>query len=190
MSKAMKKQNSVYRLAIDAMLAAMCAALGYFSLDLMDFKFTFENLPILIGGIIFGPVDGMLIGFVGTFLYQLIRYGIEASTPLWIVPYVISGLIAGLGGYFCRKQDKYGFRVLVLVPVLLVNAALVTLMNTGSLYIYYKYILQIPVETMLLKLPVRLLVGGLKAVVYVFAIPALLTGLEKAHILARPGEKS
>lgn len=50
------------RLTIDAMLAALCAVLGYISLDLGNLKTTFESLLILL--------DGLLIGAIGTFIYQ------------------------------------------------------------------------------------------------------------------------
>ena len=50
------------QLTLDAMLAAMCAVLGYVALDMGNIKITFESLPILLGAMLFGPVDGMLIG--------------------------------------------------------------------------------------------------------------------------------
>ena len=63
------------KIALDSMLAAMCAALGYAALDFNNLKITFESLPILLGALLLGPVDGMAIGVVGTLIYQLIRYG-------------------------------------------------------------------------------------------------------------------
>ena len=65
------------QLTLDAMLAAMCAVLGYLSLDFGNLKITFESLPILLGAMLFGPADGFLIGTVGTFIYQLLRYGVS-----------------------------------------------------------------------------------------------------------------
>ena len=56
------------------MLCAMCAVLGYVALDLGSIKLTFESLPVLLGALLFGPVDGMFIGGIGTLLYQLVRY--------------------------------------------------------------------------------------------------------------------
>ena len=58
----------IKQLALDSMLAAMCAILGYLALDLGSLKFTFESLPVLLGALLFGPIDGMLIGGVGTLL--------------------------------------------------------------------------------------------------------------------------
>ena len=74
------------KIALDSMLAAMCAALGYAALDFNNLKITFESLPILLGALLLGPVDGLAIGVVGTLIYQLIRYGVSATTLLWILP--------------------------------------------------------------------------------------------------------
>ena len=83
------------RLAVDAVLSAMCAVLGAVAIDLNSIKITLESFPVLLGALLFGPVDGMAIGFVGTFLYQLLRYGISATTMLWILPYAAVGWLAG-----------------------------------------------------------------------------------------------
>lgn len=90
------------QLTIDAMLCAMCAVLGYVALDLGSIKLTFESLPVLLGALLFGPVDGMFIGGIGTLLYQLVRYGVTATTLLWILPYVVCGLLVGA---WARKRD-------------------------------------------------------------------------------------
>ena len=74
------------KLAMDSMLAAMCAVLGYLSLDFGNLKITFESVPILLGALLLGPIDGMAIGGVGTLLYQLVRYGVSVTTLLWILP--------------------------------------------------------------------------------------------------------
>ena len=76
---------STTQLTINAMLAAVCAVLGYLALDLFTLKFTFESFPVLLAGLMYGPVNGALVGFIGTFLYQVLRYGMEMSTPLWII---------------------------------------------------------------------------------------------------------
>ena len=84
------------RLAFDAMLAAMCAVLGALSIDLGNLKITFEGFPVLLGALLFGPLDGLAIGGIGTLVYQLLRYGVSVTTPLWILPYMLAGLLVGL----------------------------------------------------------------------------------------------
>ena len=90
------------KIALDSMLAAMCAALGYAALDFNNLKITFESLPILLGALLLGPVDGMAIGVVGTLIYQLIRYGviIVSTVPMmllypFIQKYFVKGVMIG-----------------------------------------------------------------------------------------------
>lgn len=111
------------QIAIDAMLAAMCAVLGYVSLDLGNMKFTFEAFPILLGALLLGPVDGMIIAAVGTGIYQILKYGLMSTTILWIIPYVIYALYVGL----LRKKNLWF--------VVFSSGIIVTLLNTGVIYL-------------------------------------------------------
>ena len=111
------------QIAIDAMLAAMCAVLGYVSLDLGNMKFTFEAFPILLGALLLGPVDGMIIAAVGTGIYQILKYGLMSTTILWIIPYIIYALYVGL----LRKKNLWF--------VVFSSGIIVTLLNTGVIYL-------------------------------------------------------
>ena len=119
------------QLAIDAMLCAVCAVLGYVALDLGSIKITFESLPVLLGALLFGPVDGMLIGGVGTLIYQLIRYGVTATTPLWIAPYVVCGLLVGA----CARWREFALSRRQTVALVVAAELAVTAINTAALYI-------------------------------------------------------
>lgn len=119
------------KLAMDSMLAAMCAVLGYLSLDFGNLKITFESVPILLGALLLGPIDGMAIGGVGTLLYQLVRYGVSVTTPLWILPYVLCGLVVGLSS---ARRDFHPSRWESTVFIVS-GELLITLLNTVTLYI-------------------------------------------------------
>lgn len=119
------------QLTLDAMLCALCAVLGYVALDLGSVKLTFESLPILLGGLLFGPLDGMLIGGVGTLIYQLLRYGVSATTLLWMLPYVACGLIAGAWSRANRFHLERVQTVFLVVSAELV----VTGLNTIPIYV-------------------------------------------------------
>jgi ECF transporter S component (folate family) len=178
-----KKKGWILRITYDGLLAALCAVLGSVAaIDIGIAKLTFENVPVVIAGLLFGPVDGMLVGFVGIFLSQVIRYGIDASTMLWVAPYVLSGLVVGLGAFLCRFRPKF-WQLLV---ILIVDAIVVTGTNTVGLYIYYYYILKTPKETMFAAIPVRLAVSAVKGVLYAILMPLLIKGLESAGIYERP----
>ena len=164
------------QLTLDAMLAAMCAVLGYVALDMGNIKITFESLPILLGAMLFGPLDGMLIGGVGTLLYQLLRYGVAMLTPLWILPYVLCGLLAG---WWARRRDfslGSGERVRLVVLAEL----LVTVLNTGVLYLDSRLMGYWFPGFITGALALRLTVCVVKALVFALVLPSLMQAAELA----------
>lgn len=163
------------RLSADAMLAAMCAVLGYLSLDFGNLKITFESVPVLVAALLFGPADGAAVGFVGTLIYQLARYGVTATTPLWIAPYVLCGALVG---WYAKKRGFSLAQGEVLFTVVS-NELLITALNTVVLYIDSKiYGYYSPVYIFgSLALRAALCVG--KAVAYSFALPPLLRAVRR-----------
>ena len=91
------------QMAYDAILTAMCVVLGLVSLDFGKLKITFEDLPILLGAALFGPWDGMIIGVLGTSIYQMLRFGADPTLPLWVIPLMVGGLVAGM----LAKRSNY-----------------------------------------------------------------------------------
>lgn len=118
-------------LCINSMLAAMCAVLGYLSIDTGNLKITLESVPIIIGAALYGPVCGIAVGGIGTLVYQLLRYGLMVTTPLWMLPYCVCGLIVGL--YAKRKDFDLDRKELILICV--IAELVVTTLNTGVLYV-------------------------------------------------------
>jgi len=169
------KKLTTRQLTLDAMLAAMCAVLGYLAIDTGTVKITFESVPVLLAALLFGPLDGMAVGLVGTLVYQLLRYGVSVTTPLWILPYVLCGLIVGLAA------KKKGFALSQGQTVLFVVIAelVVTLLNTFTLYVDSKiYAYYFPgIITGALALRLALCVA--KAVAYAYLLPLLLKPIRK-----------
>lgn len=79
----------------------------------------------------FGAPEGAAIGFVGTFIYQVIRYGFTATTFLWILPYCACGVLAGL--YVKRRGFRLSRGHTIFIVVL--AEIMITTLNTGVLYI-------------------------------------------------------
>lgn len=131
-------QNKTKRMATNAMLAALCAVLGFIAIDMWTMKITLESFPVNMGALLFGPVDGAIIAFLGSFIYQILKYGFSATTLLWILPGVIS---AGLLGWYAKKKAFNLSKRQMLVAVLLAELV-ITLLNTGVIYIdsnFYGY---------------------------------------------------
>ena len=155
------------RLAADAMFAAMVTVLAAAAIKTGNLKITIEAMPVFLGALMLGPVDGMVIGGIGTLLYQLLSYGVTATTALWIAPYVLLGLCVGAvsarHGYACTKRQ------LVLLVVL--GELGITALNTASLYIdslIYGYYSPVFVFG---TLPLRLGICAAKAIVFSLLLP-------------------
>ena len=164
------------RLAADAMFAAMVTVLGLVSISTGNLKITVEALPVFLGALLLGPVDGLAIGGVGTLLYQLLRFGVSATTALWIAPYVLLGLCVGAvsarHGYDCTPRQ---------LALLAVRGELgITGLNTGSLYLdslIYGYYSPVFVFG---TLPLRLAICAGKGIVLARLLPTLLRVTRRA----------
>jgi len=165
---------------MDAMLAALCAVLGYVSLDLGNLKVTFESLPILLGALLFGPLDGMAVGGVGTLIYQLLRYGVSVTTPLWMLPYIVCGLTAGL---YARK---HGFELGrgQTAAVVVGSELLVTVLNTGVLYLDSKIFDYYSPAFIFGSLGLRLVICVVKAAVFSAILWGLVRDMRRAMRLS------
>ena len=158
------------QLTINAMLAAMCAVLGYVSLDMGNIKITFESVPVLLAAVLFGPVDGMLVGGVGTLIYQLIRYGVSATTPLWILPYILCGLVAGLWA----KKGHFNLGRRQMVALVTVAEFLIFAVNTVVIYLDSKIYGYYSFAYVFGAFGVRFILCIVQSVVFGLALPGLI----------------
>ena len=81
------------RMILKALFIAMHVALCYVSINFGNMVITAAGLPIIIGAMMFGPISGLEIGLMGSFLNQMLKYGFTATTILWILPAGIKGLL-------------------------------------------------------------------------------------------------
>ena len=163
------------QLALDAMLAAMCAVLGYLAVDTGPVKVTFETLPILLGALLFGPADGALIGIIGTGIYQLLRYGVSATTLLWMLPYALCGFLVGL----YAKKKNFSLSAKQTMFIVVVNEILITLLNTGVIYLDSKiYAYWFP-GYISASLVFRFVMCIAKAIVFSLVLPVLIRAISK-----------
>ncbi|MDY2910036.1 MAG: folate family ECF transporter S component [Oscillospiraceae bacterium] len=162
------------QLCTNSALAALCAVLGYFSISTGNFKLSFETLPIIIGALVMGPLSGAAIGLCGTFVYQLLRYGLMPTTPLWMLPYCVCGLIVG----FAAKAGGYKLSRKKTVLLCVIAELAVTTLNTGVLYIdsrVYGYTVAYVFATII----PRYAVCVVKAVAEGFLLPPIVNALSR-----------
>ena len=145
-----KTRFPVRRIAIDAVLIAMYFGLSLLSVEIGGIKLTFASLPTLICAMLFGPVDGFLVGFLGAFMEQMIKYGFTATTLLWVLPPAIRGLFVGVCALLLKKYMSVDAilstkRPYVYFVVTLISGAIVSALNTlvfyvdGKMFGYYEY---------------------------------------------------
>lgn len=163
------------RLTINAVLAAMCAVLGTISLDFGNLKLTFESFPVLIAALLFGPLDAVFVGGIGTFLYQILRYGFTVTTPLWILPYVLCGLVVGL----YAKKHKFSLDKIQMGFIIFVGSILIFLLNTFVLYVdskVYGYYSAVYIFGTIIP---RTIICLAKAAVFTAVMPILLNAAKR-----------
>lgn len=182
----MSKSFSIRRIAMDGVLIALFYALSLLAIELPGVRLSFASLPIVIGAMAFGPLDGFLIGFLGEFLSQMLKYGFTATTVLWLLPAALRGLTIGLGARLFRKSmgiPDFGRSPAVYFIVCLVAALVTSAVNTLVYYIdsklfgYYSYALIFGAA--LTRLLTNLLNSSIAAAV---AIPVLLA-LSRARLI-------
>ena len=90
------KRFTTRRLVSLALLSALEVVLARFIVPMPNptMRFSIEAVPIVIAGYLFGPLGGMIVGFVGDLVGTLFSgYGYN---PVFAVPPVLTGLCAGL----------------------------------------------------------------------------------------------
>ena len=94
-------------LAVTALFAAISIVCGKFlAFNIGDtLRFSFENLPIIVIGIFFGPLNGMLCGIVADLLGCLLRG--YAINPILTLAAAFIGFSAGFVFSLLRRANVY-----------------------------------------------------------------------------------
>ncbi len=103
--------KSLKKLTLVAMLTAMSVVIGIFCKNFLNFggglfRITFENMPIILSGVFFGPLSGAVVGVAS----DLISYFLSAQMypPNLIVTSGAAavGLFSGLVARLFKKRGK------------------------------------------------------------------------------------
>ena len=173
---------STKQLTLNAIFAALFVILAFISIGSNDFKASFESLATLMAGITMGPLAGFLVGLVGEFIYQLLAYGLDPTTALWLIPYAVSGLAAGLVAKKMNTSnnpksivlDRKGIIIAVVVYEILltvlntpVNAISAIIQGWGNW------------STILASIPLRLAITAIRIVIYIIIVPPIYNAVRK-----------
>lgn len=179
----MQNSNSrrplIYRLTVDAMLAAVYVLLAhFFAVNLGFITLSWSTLPLLLVAFLFGISDALCVAFIGSLVEQLL-YGLDATTPIWLLIPVLFALVAGLGSKITQKNKNTALLVAVIIAVelayTLINSAGIVLGDT-----VYTGSLAGALTTTLAKMPVRLANCAVRAALSAITLPLLLPQIRRA----------
>lgn len=166
------------RITTCAMLIAINVVLSILTpIKLANFKFTFEAFPILIAALLYGPIDGLIVGTLGSTIYQIFfsGYGLMVTTPLWILPHTISGLVVGI--YAKTNSFKLSNRQMIFITIL--SALLVTGLNTLAIYIDSKIFGYYSFAYVFGSIVIKIITGVILAIIYSLVIPKISQSISK-----------
>lgn len=166
------------KLTLSSILIALYTVLSLFSLDLKLIKISFSGLASIIGGLVMGPLYGLAIGFLGAFMEQLLKYGIGATTILWIIPPAVRGFITGY--YAMKKSFSLSIKEEGFITVL--SGMILTILNTGSIYLDSKIYGYYTFPTVFGMFFIRLLTGVITSFIYLLILPAVTGKIKKIII--------
>ena len=171
-----KERFTTKKVVMIAMLTAVYVILCLVgTIRLWWMNISVATLPLILAALLFGPVGGLFVGLLGSFLEQLLTYGLMATTVLLLVPNTVRGLLLGI--YF-KKKNYHPSRV-QLIGALTVAALITTALNTLVMYLdsvvqgYYSY------AYVFGGVVTRVLAGVVTAVVMAFVAPPVVGLLER-----------
>ena len=121
-------------LAVSAFLAALSIICGkYLALSLGNvLRFSFENLPILLAGMMFGPIVGMTVGVVADLIgCVMVAYAIN---PLVTLGAACIGLLSGVLFHVTKKLPLVWQTCITVILTHLVASVLVKTFGLAQYY--------------------------------------------------------
>lgn len=116
--------QNVRTLVSCALLAAVSVVLARFIVPMPNetTRFSIEAVPIFLAGMLFGPLPGALVGFVADLVGALFSgYGYN---PMFCVPPILYGLVAGLFRPLLRKKTSVLTIALAFLPSVALGSVL------------------------------------------------------------------
>lgn len=181
----MKKTTfSTKRLVLDAVLIALYVLLGFWKIPIGNMlRVNMAPFAIVICAVAFGPIDGLVVGFMGEFLSQILGpYGLTPTTVLWALPEGVRGLLLGLAMvlFFRMKvpaANRMNKSTIFYLAVCVITGIVASLFNTFALYVdskmfgYYTYYMVFGV--LLIRLSMAVIISGLFGYIAQLVVPAL-----------------
>ena len=119
-----KRQMTTKTLAYCAMLAALQVILARLIIPMpaADTRFSLEAVPVVLAGLLFGPLAGSMVGFSADLVGCLFSgYGYN---PLFCIPPILYGLCGGLMRYYVSDRPNFWRVILTYIPPVVLGSIL------------------------------------------------------------------
>ena len=157
-----KKSSALISLTMSAMLVAMSCLFSSYSKAIPDtyLRISFENLPIIFGAVLFGPLQGSAIACAAD-LVSCTLIGGYAPNPILMVGIISVGITAGL---ISRIANNRRFSPLVLA-ISVFSAHTIGNILIKSFGLYYMGLLPSLVFIPLQRAPLYLVIATLEYII-------------------------
>ena len=159
-SRGIKAFGSVKRLCAAAMLVAISVVIGIFCKNVLNFgnglfRITFEGMPIILSGIMFGPIVGGVVGFCADTLSYFLSTQSFAISPIVTLAAVLMGVISGLVARYIVKTS--GKKQIILAGALSHIVSSMIIKPIG-LYVYYGWAVLVRIPLYLVIAPIEIFI--------------------------------
>ena len=132
-------QKGIYTLTFAAMLTAMSVLIGIFCKSFLNFggglfRITFENLPIILSGVLFGPVIAAAIGVASDLISYLLSPQIYPPNLVVTLGAAAIGFVSGFISHVAIKRRGYAQ---IIVSASLAHLLGSVLIKSIGLYQFY-----------------------------------------------------
>lgn len=184
----MSKSNRfpVKRIAIDAVLIALYFGLSWAAVEIGGVKLTFVGLASIIAAMVYGPLDGFLVGLLGAFCEQMLKYGFTATTLLWLLGPAMRGLVVGCAKLIFKQSmstEKLlkNRRPFVFFAVSIFAGLVVSTLNTAAFYVDAKLFHYYTYELIFGVFWLRLLLGAASSLAMALVTLPILAGVQQVN---------
>ncbi len=164
--------STIRQISIASAMAAFAIILNLLSVRTDTSLYSIYALPLLLTGILFGPLIGTYAGFATGFVVQIVTYGLMPTTFLWLMAPISWGLISGLLSKFFHYKIR---RSIIVLEVAISSFSALFLNSVGMILdgLYYQY----PTEFVFTGLVLRIFMAIIVGIFYIFLLSILLPRL-------------
>ena len=142
LSKKEKGLRNFRVLVFSAMLAAISVVIGIFCKNFLNFgnglfRITFENFPIILAGIAYGPIAGACVGAVSDIVSYVLSTQSFAISPIVTIGAAMVGAVSGIMSHYVIRKEGL---LRILLSVISAHAVGSLIIKSIGLFVYYEWL--------------------------------------------------